>query len=181
MNSLVRVSEINQSKAFKFNLFLTNEEISKLAKRLGLLSLRKVSLKGHLSPYNNDIWKLAAELRATVKQKCVVTLKPVQTIVNEKINRTYTPLKTAISSEIPDDGTSPVYFDDTLQEFKDTIDLIDIIFEELLLILPLYPKFDGAELGSYIVTEPGEKPLTDENIKPFAQLSKLKDKLEKNK
>ena len=80
-----------------------------------------------------------------------------------------------------DDGTSPVIFDDSLQEFNDEIDLIDIIFEELTIILPLYPKFEGAELGSYTVTEPGVKPLNDKNLKPFAQLSEFKDKLLKNK
>ena len=48
-------------------------------------------------------------------------------------------------------------------------------------MLPLYPKIEGAELGSYSVTEPGAKPLNKENIKPFAKLSELKDKLSKKK
>ena len=72
-------------------------------------------------------------------------------------------------------------FDDTLQELTDEIDLAEIIFEELTLILPLYPKIKGAKLGSYYVTEPGVKPLTEENIKPFAQLAELKDRLSKKK
>ena len=72
-------------------------------------------------------------------------------------------------------------FDDTLQELNDEIDLTEIIFEELTLMLPLYPKIEGAELGSYSVTEPGAKPLNEENIKPFAKLSELKDKLSKKK
>ena len=80
-----------------------------------------------------------------------------------------------------DDGTTPVIFDDTLHEFNDEIDLTDIIFEELTLTLPLYPKFKGAELGSYSVTEPGVKPLTEEILKPFAQLSELRDKLTQKK
>ena len=72
-------------------------------------------------------------------------------------------------------------FDDTLQEFIDEIDLAEIIFEELTLILPLYPKSKGEEFGSYSITEPGAKPLNNENFKPFAQLSELKDKLIKEK
>ena len=70
-------------------------------------------------------------------------------------------------SEIIDDGSSPVFFDDTLQELNDTIDLLEIIFEELTLILPLYPKFDGAKSYPYTITEPGKKPLTEENFKAF--------------
>ena len=177
MESLVRFSEINQSKPFGFHLILSNQKVAELVKRLDLLSIKKVSLLGILSPLSIDEWSLKAELRATVKQKCVISFKPVKTIVCEPINRTFSPSALQNTFESDDDGTSPVIFDDTLHELNDYIDLAEIIFEELTLILPLYPKIDGAELGSYCVTEPGTKPLTDENIKPFAQLSELKDKL----
>ena len=181
MDSLVRFSEINQAKTFKFHLPLSKEQILTLMSRLDLLSLKKISLTGYLSPLEKDKWTLKAKLKATVKQKCVITLKPVQTIVSETVNRTFAPLDIQKGSEIIDDGTSPVFFDDTLQEFNDTIDLLEIIFEELTLILPLYPKCDGVKSDPYTITEPGKNPLTEENLKPFAQLSKLKDKLEKNK
>ena len=181
MGSLVRFSEINQSKPFDFHFILSNQKIAELVKSLDLLSIKKVSLIGILSPLSINEWSLKAELRATVKQKCVISFKPVKTIVCETINRTFSPLALQNTCEADDDGTSPVIFDDSLQEFNDEIDLIDIIFEELTIILPLYPKFEGAELGSYTVTEPGVKPLNDENLKPFAQLSEFKDKLLKNK
>ena len=180
MDSLVRFSEINQAKTFKFHLPLSKEQILTLISRLDLLSLKKVSLTGFLSPLDKDKWILKAELKATVRQKCVITLKPVQTIINETINRTFSPLEAQNSSDMLDDGVSQIFFDDTLQEFNDTVDLLEIIFEELTLLLPLYPKFDGAKLDFYAITEPGKKPLSDKNLKPFAQLSKLKDKLERN-
>ena len=181
MDSLVRFSEINQAKTFKFHLPLSKEQILTLISRLDLLSLKKVSLTGFLSPLDKDKWILKAKLKATVRQKCVITLKPVQTIINETINRTFSPLEAQNSSDMLDDGVSQIFFDDTLQEFNDTIDLLEIIFEELTLILPLYPKCDGVKSDPYTITEPGKNPLTEENLKPFAQLSKLKDKLEKNK
>ena len=181
MDSLVRFSEINQSKPFDFHLILSNQKVSELVKSLDLLSIKKVSLVGKLSPLSINEWSLKAELRATVKQKCVISFKPVKTIVRESINRTFSPSALQNTFEADDDGTSPVIFDDTLQELNDHIDLAEIIFEELTLILPNYPKIEGAELGYYSVTEPGAKPLTSENIKPFAQLSKLKDKLSNKK
>ena len=181
MDSLVRFSEINQSKPFDFHLTLSNKKVAELVKRLDLLSITKVSLVGILSPLSIDKWSLKAELRATVKQKCVVSFKPVKTAVCEPISRTFSPSALQNTFEIYDDGTSPVIFDDTLQELNDYIDLNEIIFEELTLMLPLYPKIEGAELGSYSVTEPGAKPLTEENIKPFAQLSEIKDKLSNKK
>ena len=180
MDSLVRFSEINQSKPFDFHLILSNQKVAELVKRLDLLSMKKVSLIGILSPLSINEWSLKAELRATVKQKCVISFKPVRTIVCETIIRIFSPAASQNTPKVDDDdGTSPVMFDDTLHELNDYIDLDEIIFEELNLILPLYPKIEGAELGSYSVTEPGAKPLTEENIKPFAQLSKLKDKLSK--
>ena len=181
MESLVRLSGINQAKRIEFDLTLSKEQTLQIIKRLNLLSLKKVVFKGNLFPLAEDRWALKAELRATVKQKCVITLKPVQTLVSETVNRTFAPLEVQKSSDIMDDGASPVFFDDTLEEYNDIIDLLEIIFEELTLILPLYPKFDGAKLDPYTITEPGKKPLTEENLKPFAQLSNLKDKLEKNK
>ena len=156
---------------------LSNKKISDLIKRLDLLDLKKVSLFGILSPININEWSLKAELRATAKQKCVISFNPVQTIVHEKINRTFSSSVLKNNLAVDDDGASPVVFDDTLHEFNDEIDLADIIFEELTLILPLYPRFEGAELGSYSVTQPGAKPLKDEDLKPFTQLSELKEKL----
>ena len=178
MDSRLRLSEINQSKPFEFHLILSSDAVSELSRRLDLLNIKKVSLTGKLSPLSLNEWILKAELRATVRQKCVISFKPVQTIVNETINRTFCPLALENAVKIDDDdGNSTVSFDDTLQEFNDEIDLVDLIFEELTIILPLYPKFEGAELGSYTVTEPGVKPLNKENLKPFAQLSELKDKI----
>ena len=181
MDSLVRFSEINQSKPFDFHFILSNQKVAELVKSLDLLSIKKVSLVGILFPLSINEWCLKAELRATVKQKCVITFQPIKTIVRETINRTFSPLALQNTCEADDDGTSPVIFDDTLHDLNNEIDLAEIIFEELTLILPLYPKIEGAKLGSYSVTEPGAKPLNEENMKPFAQLSVLKDKFSKKK
>ena len=181
MDSLLRFSDINQLKPFDFHLILSNQKVAELVKRLNLLSIKKVSLVGILSPLSINRWSLKAELKATVKQKCVISCKPVQTIVCEQINRTFSPLALQNTYKADDDGTSPVIFDDTLHELNDHIDLAEIIFEELTLTLPLYPKIEGANLGSYSITEPGAKPLTEENLKPFARLSELKDKLSNKK
>ena len=89
MGTQLRFSEINQSKPFEFHLTLSSDKVSELIRRLDLLNIKKVSLVGKLSPLSLNEWSLKAELRATVKQKCVISFKPVQTIVNETINRTF--------------------------------------------------------------------------------------------
>ena len=60
MDSLVRFSEINQAKTFEFNLTLSKEQNLQLIKRLDLLSLKKVSFMGNLSPLAEDRWTLEA-------------------------------------------------------------------------------------------------------------------------
>ena len=92
MDSVIRFSDINQTKSFELNLTLSSEKVSKLISRLDLVNLRKVSLIGKLSPLSSKEWSLKAELRATVKQRCVISFNPVQTIINEIINRTFSPL-----------------------------------------------------------------------------------------
>ena len=139
-------------------------------------------MKGALSPLSLNEWYLDAELRANVKQKCVISFKPVNTIVHEKVTRTFSPLASQNINETYDDGISQVIFDDSLQDLNDEIDLAEIIFEELTLILPIYPKSKDAEFGSYVATEPGLKPVSDENLKPFAELAEFKNRLlRKNK
>ena len=86
MDSLVRFSEINQSKPFEFHLKLSNQKVSELIKRLDVLNIKKVSLVGSLSPLSIDEWSLKAELKATVKQKCVISFK-IANLKSKKNNR----------------------------------------------------------------------------------------------
>ena len=123
-------------------------------------------------------WQLQYDLAKATKKGNEIEVQRIKSL----LTNLDTPLSASIGEAVDDDdGTSPVMFDDTLHELNDEIDLTEIIFEELTLILPLYPKIEGAELGCYSVTEPGVKPLNEETIKPFAQLSKFKDKLLKKK
>jgi len=44
MDSLLRFSELNQSKSFEFDLRLSNQKVSELIKDLDVLNIKKVSL-----------------------------------------------------------------------------------------------------------------------------------------
>ena len=68
--------------------------------------------------------------------------------------------------------------DDTLEPLEREIDLWRILQEALALELPDYPKIEGAELGTVKVTESGKTALDDADLKPFAGLAGLKEKLE---
>jgi len=98
----------------------------------------------------------------------------VTTRIDQKIKRTYL-------SDIEDPliGEVEMPEDDTVEEFPTTLNLVDVMTEALALALPDFPRADGAELGEAIFTEPGVAPMRDEDTRPFAGLSSLKDALEK--
>ena len=57
------------------------------------------------------------------------------------------------------------------------IDLGAVMVESLELALPLYPRAPGAELGEAVFAAPGAEPLKDVDLRPFAGLSALRDRL----
>ena len=67
--------------------------------------------------------------------------------------------------------------DDTLDVLPETLDLTALMTEALALALPDYPRKDGADLGAATYAEDGIAPMTDEEVRPFAALKGLRDKL----
>lgn len=70
--------------------------------------------------------------------------------------------------------------DDTLEPIPEVIDLRALAAEELALALPDWPRAPGAELGEAVFAAPDAAPLRDADLRPFAGLQALKDKLEKD-
>ncbi|NBT33687.1 MAG: DUF177 domain-containing protein, partial [Rhodobacteraceae bacterium] len=104
----------------------------------------------------------------------VVTLDPVTTRIDESVTRSYV-------AEMPEiePGEVEMPEDDTVDPLPVTLDLTEVMIEALALALPAFPRAEGAELGSLVVTAPGLTPMTDEVARPFAGLGALKKALEK--
>ena len=118
-------------------------------------------------------WQLKAQLGATVVQDCVVTLDPVTTRIEEPISRRWVrdlpELEAGDETEMPDD--------ETLEQLGAEIDLGEVMIESLALALPLFPRADGAALDQANFAAPGVAPMRDEDARPFAGLSALRDQL----
>jgi uncharacterized metal-binding protein YceD (DUF177 family) len=69
--------------------------------------------------------------------------------------------------------------DAEIDPLPEVIDVAAIAAEALALALPLYPRAPGAALGEAVYAPPGVTPLGDTDLKPFAGLSALADKLKK--
>ncbi|KAA9005770.1 DUF177 domain-containing protein [Histidinibacterium aquaticum] len=144
-----------------------------LAAELGIEGIRKFRFAVTLTPRGKADWSLDADLGATVVQACVVTLDPVTTRIDERISRRFL----ADWSE-PEGGTEIEMPDDeTAEPLPATLDLYEVALEALALALPPYPRADGVEMDEAVFAEPGTEPLRDEDLKPFAGLKDLKDRL----
>ncbi|SPF76677.1 hypothetical protein ALP8811_01690 [Aliiroseovarius pelagivivens] len=170
---VLRVADLSTGAATPFELIPTDAECKAIATDLGLPALRKVRFKGTLTARGKTDWQLKAQLGATVVQDCVVTLDPVTTRIEEPISRRWVrdlpELEAGDETEMPDD--------ETLEQLGAEIDLGEVMTESLALALPLFPRADGAALDQANFAAPGVAPMRDEDARPFAGLSALRDQL----
>ena len=168
----ITISRLNGRREHRFKVDLSPARTAELAGRLGVSDLRKLRFEGKLIPQGKKDWRLKAELGATVVQECVVTLDPVTTRIDEVVERQYL-------AELPEPSGEEMEMtdDDSIESLPDVIDLTDVLEESLVLAVPDYPRKEGAEAAQTLVSEPGTVPLSDEDVKPFAGLAALRDKL----
>lgn len=169
-----RVADLDQQRPTPFELRPDEATRSALAAEMGLLGLRKLSFNGTIAAQGRRDWVLTGKLGATVVQTCVVTLEPVTTRIDTEVERTYVADLSepeALEAEMPED--------DSVERLGATIDPASVMAEELALALPPYPRKEGVELGEAVYAEPGTAPMTDDDAKPFAGLSGLRDTLKK--
>lgn len=158
-----------------FKVTFTPEQMTDIASLLSASSVKKMRIQGKISPSGAKDWVLSANVGATITQPCVVTLEPVQTRIDTTVKLTY-----AADFKYNDkEAVVEITGDETLEPLPDEIDLATIAIEAIVLALPDYPRSPNAQLETVIFTEPGAKPMTDEDAKPFASLAELKDKLAK--
>ena len=173
-HSHLRLADLATRKATRFALTPTSDERKAIADALGIIAVKKLRFEGELTPLGRTDWRLTAQLGATAVQECVITLAPVTTRVDEDVMRTYSADFDEIESsevEMPED--------DTFEPLPSTIDVAEVMIEALSLALPAYPRSEGAALGQVVYTQPGAAPMTDDDAKPFAGLSALREAIEK--
>ncbi|MCK0139114.1 DUF177 domain-containing protein [Aliiroseovarius sp. F47248L] len=169
----VRVADLPTSRPTRFELVPNQDTCNAIAADLGIPGLRKLRFTGELKPLDKRDWQMEADLGATVIQDCVVTLDPVTTRIDDTVLRRW--LKDLSEPDSGEEVEMPE--DDNVDALGPVIDLGQVMIEALTLALPLYPRVEGAEVQARVFAEPGTKPMTDDDAKPFAGLSDLRDKL----
>lgn len=166
----IRLREVRTPREFTFEP--DGEYRAALARDLGLIALRKLSLSGRVLPQGDADWRLDARLGATVVQPSVATLDPVTTRIDEPITRRYLAEPPALP-----DGDEFEMPDDEIEPAPSALDLGAILAEALALSLPDFPREEDEEEVTVSVAGPGVEPMTDEDAKPFAALKNLRDRM----
>ena len=169
-DNVVKSSAVTRER--EFALRPTAEERAALAESMAIRSVRKLSFAGRLLPEGATDLTLEASLGATVVQDCGVTGAPVVTRIDEPVLRRYLAKMDSVEG---DEDEMPE--DDTAEPLPAEIDLNAVMAEALALALPLWPRAESVEPVDLTVTEPGKKPMTDEDARPFAGLAALRDQL----
>ena len=170
----LRVAKLPQNSPTPFDLKPDRAHLDALAEALGLHGLRKLRFAGEITAQGGSDWLLTGHLGATVVQPCVVTLDPVTTRIEVPVRRLY-----LADWQPPEAEEAEMPEDDEAEALGTVIDPGAVMAEALALALPLYPRKDGAEPGDAAFAPPGADPLTDAEVKPFAGLSELRDRLKK--
>jgi len=169
----IRFADLPTRKRTQFTIEPDAPARKAIADGIGILGLRKLRFEGALIPTGKRDWRIEAELGASVSQACVVTLDPITTRIDEDIVRSY-----VRELDVPDEDEVELSEDDTPDQLPDTLDLIDVMSEALMLLMPAYPRKEGLEGDVYAITEPGKAVMTDEDARPFAGLAAMRAKLE---
>ena len=170
-----RVADLSQNSPTPFELRPDPAWLRALAEELDVIDLRKVVFSGTIAGQGRRDWVLKAKLGATVVQPCVVTLEPVTTRIDANITRRF-----VHDFELPDEEEVEMPEDDTTEPLGQWIDPAQVMIEALALEVPEYPRKGDVELGQMVHAEPGQKPMTDEDARPFAGLGALRDALKKD-
>jgi uncharacterized metal-binding protein YceD (DUF177 family) len=169
----IRFADLPTRKRSHFTIEPDSDGRKAIARTIGVLKVKKLRFDGVLIPTGKRDWRIEATLGATISQACVISLDPVTTRIDEEITRSY------ISDfdkrdDTSDDTEVEMIEDDTTDPLPETLDLIDVIAEALVLTMPPYPRKEGIEAETVGVTEPGKAVMTDEDARPFARLAVLR-------
>lgn len=167
-----RTGGLSPRKPTRFRYAPDAAEREALAQELGLLALYMLELSGEVRPQGRDELVLDARLTARADQPCSVTLVPVPASLDEPVRRRY-----VAGLEMPDGEEVEMPEDDSVEPMPEIIDLAEITAEALALALPLYPRAPGVEFQTEQHAADGVTPLSDADVKPFAALQGLADRL----
>ncbi|KZL16737.1 hypothetical protein PsAD2_03354 [Pseudovibrio axinellae] len=175
----------NKTKHLK--LTLNESDRAQIAKAYDLIELIELEVDLDLRPWRRDGLAARGHIRANAVQRCVVTLEPVECVINEEFDRTFLPEQDSRGRRRRDDDTLEVDLDVNESDPPDyfegpQVDLGAIICEHFALGLDPFARAKGVEMDEKYAPNPEEEQKQDEEQKPspFAALEAFTGKINKS-
>ena len=144
-------------------------ELAAIAKMLDLVALERLIFTYRFEPCGGGRLRLTGTLRGLATQTCVISLDPVEAVIETPVEQEFWPR--ALIDQLEQDAAESGHTDrlDWPEPIVDgTIDLGPVIYESLATALDPYPKREGASF------EWQQGPDVGAGSGPFAALSALK-------
>ena len=150
----------------RFDLVADQNTRAAVAKSIGLRALPRLEASFDVSRHGREGLHVVGRVSATVGQTCVVTLEPIDNVIEEAVDLMFAPAAAAEMSD-EDGGRSEVAADDAPEPLVGNgVDLGVIATEFLVLAIDPYPRKSGAEFAA--------PAAEDDSAHPFAALAALK-------
>lgn len=157
------------------------ETLAALAAYLGVLAVSHLSSALTVRKWHKDGVRVSGPIEAQLTQECVVTLQPVEEIINTEIDAVFVPEQSKLSRPVTRGEAGEMLIDpegdDAPEVFAPpNLDIGAVATEFLALEMDPYPKAEGAEVGDGVPALTNSED-DDGRENPFAALAGLKDKL----
>lgn len=158
----------------EFVLAPSEAERAAISDRLGLEGLLSFGGVIDLTPWGRGGWQVEGRIKALVLQKCVVTLDPFESSVEQTFVARFLPPKSLSKYQIEEEVMIGDITEEDPPELlpEEGIDIGELAVEYLSLSLDPYPRRPGMDQSSD-AQEADELPMPKES--PFAVLSNLKN------
>ena len=156
----------------------TDQMLVDLAADCGVTTFEQLNAFVKVVPFKRGGAKISGSIKASVSQPCVVTTEPVEQHLELELERSFlSPQEMERRIQIMEEGElilDPENSDEPDEVVDGEIDLWQVLVEELCLAIDLYPRKEGAQIGSEFANS--EKPENDgneEKQRPFSELKAL--------
>ena len=164
----IKISDLHPKRSNRFSIKLNDLEKSNLSKFLNVTQIHSFQCTINLQP-SQPGWLILGKINLVASQLCVITLEKVRTKLQISLKRYLIPdskkrLNESVLLDLDLVDSDPL---------NKSVELGDIISEEIILVIPQYPRKKGAGFQKdTIFAENDEKP------NPFQKLSELKNHME---
>lgn len=175
-----------RDRAVRQRVSAEKEECSALARRFGILAIRKIEAELSIRRVRaGRAVRVDGNLSAEVSQACVVSLVPVAQKIETDFVTIYVPAEDLKPLPVDEAGDIDVDALDPEAELEEALpegplDLGELVAQELAVALDPYPRAEGAKFkenwGDAGETVPDALP--EGRVRPFAD---LRDRLKKDK